>query len=165
MLAKLSEITLAEDLTLLGVLSVSNLNEKLFPATERLSQWQEQGFAGEMNYMNRATELFANLDNFLPKCRSIILLLSKYKGSAGSLELKEGYGRVASYAAGEDYHFWLREKIERVAKGIGLDNYRAFTDAVPLLERTLSCMTGNGFIAKNSMFILSISCFDERIIS
>ncbi len=67
-----------------------------------------------------------------------------------------GFGRVARYAWGKDYHLVLREKLQ--ALGASLETLgiksRGVTDSIPLLERPLAAKSGLGFIGKNSLFII-----------
>lgn len=119
-----------------------------------LAQWQASGHAGEMGYMQRPVSLFTDLDNFLPGTQTVLVFAVCY-GSEAAGELPAGYGRVARYARGRDYHSVLRMRLAELAARIGLAKreWRAFTDAVPLLERALGARAGLGFVGKNSMLI------------
>ncbi len=67
-------------------------------------------------------------------------------------------GRVASYAAGEDYHLVLPPRLESLIAFIEARTghqvpSRAYTDTGPLLERDLAQRAGLGWIGKNTCLI------------
>ncbi len=121
---------------------------------KRLSLWQEKGYAADMDYMYRAQK--SNLRDFF-NFKSVIVF-AVYYSAVEHPKLKEGYGRVARYAWGRDYH----RVIKKIAKGVVEEvsnylkrpiNYKVFTDAVPILERALARASSFCFIGKNSMAI------------
>lgn len=128
-----------------------------------LANWQGLGFAGQMGYMERRPELFAELHTFLPEVRSVLTLLVSYnlrpQSHTAHSKAPKGYGRVARYAWGRDYHRVLKKRLKGFLKAVeertgrGPINYRIFTDAVPLLERALGRESGLGFIGKNTLLI------------
>ncbi|MGL6195827.1 MAG: epoxyqueuosine reductase [Thermoguttaceae bacterium] len=64
---------------------------------------------------------------------------------------------VASYAAGVDYHIWIRERLKKLsAKHRELTPHgkcRGIVDTAPLLERQFAVNAGLGKIGKNTMLI------------
>lgn len=67
-------------------------------------------------------------------------------------------GRIARYAWGLDYHFVLKRKLHSLAKEIkgilGREfRYRAFVDSAPVLETSLACQAGLGWIGKNGCLL------------
>lgn len=148
------EIAERAGLSFLGSISRDSFSEGLLAPKAALADWQSNGHAGKMTYMERDPQLFLDLDNFLPGARSVLLFCFKYSGSTSTGDLTPGYGRVSCYTRGPDYHTDLRERMQLVAQSLGLKNYRSFSDAVPLLERSLAALSGEGFLGKNSMFII-----------
>lgn len=144
----------------LGVLSVAAVENRIAGELSFLAKWQQQGFAGEMKYMLRDVALFSRLENFLPEVRTVVSFFVSYNhGSFPSLE--QGWGRVARYAWGRDYHTVLRERVQELVNklcdsGLILRDklrLRIFSDAVPLLERAIANEGGLGFVGKNTMVI------------
>lgn len=132
--------------------------EQLLADAERLTTWQAAGHAGEMKYMQRDAELLSSPKRLLPSVRSIPVFAAFYD-STPIKDFPSGYGRVARYAWGRDYHQVIRERLAqlcaRVQQKVGVAfESRFFTDSVPLLERALARSSGAGFIGKNSMLIL-----------
>lgn len=123
----------------------------------RLKVWQENGFAGEMQYMNRTPNLIADPRQLLPEAQSILSFGLPYDSSPHP-ELRKGHGRVARYAWGKDYHQIFPSLLMSFLKK--LENlthlkiqFRIFSDAVPLLERACGEKSGIGFVGKNTLLI------------
>ncbi len=123
----------------------------------RLKDWQRAGYAGDMSYMNREAELLTTPARLFEGLGSIVVVGAYY--DRGYREpLQPGYGRVARYAWGRDYHKVLRKKlaslVECVEREVGATiSHRIFADSVPLLERALARDAGLGFVGKNTMVI------------
>ncbi|MCB0340479.1 MAG: tRNA epoxyqueuosine(34) reductase QueG, partial [Bdellovibrionales bacterium] len=131
--------------------------EPLSDSESRLQKWQEAGFAGEMAYMNRPSDLLTQPLKLMPLARSILVFSIDYDSSPHR-PLVPGFGRVARYAWGKDYHLVIREKIHLFLNELELESglkvsSRIFSDSVPLLERALAERAGLGFIGKNTMLI------------
>jgi len=70
---------------------------------------------------------------------------------------------ISRYALGRDYHKLMRKRLAQLADKISNalqamnfdDQYRAFVDSAPVLERGLAEKSGLGWIGKNSMLINS----------
>ncbi len=145
--------------TLSGLASVSGL--RLFGVTRvdvpqidrrRLADWLAQGFHGSMHYLERSA---TSLE--VAEARTLVSFGLHYS-AAPARACPPGYGRVARYAWGRDYHQVFEERlaelVRRVSLHLGTDiSYRIASDAVPLLERSLAGQAGLGFVGKNSMLI------------
>ena len=148
----LEERARAAGFDLVGVSPAEPLSE----GGERLREWQEAGMAADMGYMQRPVELLSNPKKLQKSARSVVSLgVSYYPGDHPE---NPGGGRVARYAWGRDYHevikgrlFRLREELEGEL-GVRI-KARAFTDAVPLLERSAAQHAGLGFFGRNSCVI------------
>lgn len=150
----LESIGLEVGLPLLGGFNLTsdNFNKE----KKRLSVWQEKGFSGEMKYMNRSPDLLGNPKMLLPEAESILTFGLPYDSSPHP-EMKVGYGRVARYAWGKDYHDifpgLLKNFLNALAKINSNIKYKYFSDAVPLLERACAEKGGIGFVGKNTLII------------
>jgi epoxyqueuosine reductase len=125
---------------------------------ERLQAWQAKGMAGDMAYMQRPGELLGEPQQLLPSVRSVVSFAAYYDRGASPLEVPSGYGRVARYAWGRDYHRVLSKALASLVQEVtgsvsGPLESRVFTDAVPLLERAAARVGGAGFIGKNTLLI------------
>ena len=130
--------------------------EPLLEGGERLKRWQEAGMAADMGYMQRPVELLSNPKKLQKSARSVVSLgVSYYPGDHPE---NPGSGKVARYAWGRDYHVVIKERLfrlrEELEEELGVKiKARAFTDAVPLLERSAAQHAGLGFFGRNSCVI------------
>lgn len=145
-------------LDICSVISREQLEPYLLQNSLLLKEWQEQGFAGDMEYMNRDIGLFENLQCLLDGAFSVVSFLVRYQDTNPGPRPK-GKGRVARYAWGLDYHLVLRRLLNQLVSIVGQRignssiSFRIFSDAVPLLERTVGHASGLGFIGKNTLLI------------
>src|SRR5271168_5130145 len=68
--------------------------------------WLEQGYAGDMHYLQQHADAHSQPQSVLPEVRSVVMVGRNYKPAAASAEpLPEGVaGKVARYARAADYH-------------------------------------------------------------
>lgn len=124
---------------------------------ERLREWQEAGMAADMGYMRRPVGLLADPRSLQKSARSVVSLgVSYYPGEHPENDGRGG--RVARYAWGRDYHLAIKERLlalrGEIEEALGCRiKARAFTDAVPLLERSAAQHAGLGFFGRNSCLI------------
>lgn len=102
---------------------------------------------------------FPPLTEILDGCKSIMIFAVPYVSELTSENLPLGFGRIARYSMGRDYHKVIRKRLNKI---LGLMkeisevdfNFRAFADAVPIMERPLAKNALGGFIGKNSLHII-----------
>lgn len=136
--------------------------EPLDEATQRRwRRWIDSEMAGEMTWLLRERPRRTHPEDLLPGARSaVVALASYYQGDPPEpppASSGERAGRVARYAWGEDYHYVLRERMERLALLIREASpgaqCRAAVDSAPLDERALAVRAGLGFFGKNTLLI------------
>lgn len=125
---------------------------------DRFLNWLEQGYAGEMEYLERGAAARTSPDSILSGVRSIVMLGMSYHQPQLRRETTPAlHGRVAAYAQGVDYHELLWSKLN--ALGTWLNEQvpgtvsRGVTDSAPLLERDYARLAGLGWFGKNTMLI------------
>lgn len=149
----IAELAQEEGFDLVGITSADPLRE----GGERLREWQAAGMAAGMGYMERSADLLSEPRKLQRSARSIISLgVSYYPGEHP--ENDGGGGRVARYAWGRDYHEIIKRRLlglrQRLEEELETKvKARAFTDAVPLLERSAAQRAGLGFFGRNSCLI------------
>lgn len=120
----------------------------------RLEAWLHKGFHGKMQYMENHFDLRTNPSLLVPGARSVITLLKNYYPAETQ---KRGAPRISKYAYGDDYHFFIKEKLREflhVLRGnIGEINGRGFVDSAPVLERSWAQRSGLGWVGKNGNLI------------
>lgn len=139
-------------LSLIGATTAEPLGER---DSRALSVWQDEGHAGELGYMKRPSELLTDARNLLEGGRSLVSVIARYE-SRDPGPTPHGYGRVAKYAWGRDYHRVIKRLLTTFAAtsvaGTSV-RWRVFTDAIPLLERPYAARAGLGFIGKHTLLI------------
>jgi epoxyqueuosine reductase len=123
---------------------------------DRLRDWLDRGFAGEMDYMCRHAEARRHPASVLPQVRSVVMVGMSYAPPADQTQAA-GFGKVARYARGGDYHDVLRQRLNQllswVQKEVPGRRGRGVVDTAPLLERDLARRAGLGWFGKNTMLI------------
>jgi len=123
---------------------------------QRLRQWLEEGFHGQMQWMARSLFRRENLQEVLPGIQSIICVAAAYPAPVAPPPAGSGF--VARYARGEDYHNVLGDKLKELsaildrANGPGTRSLW-YVDTGPILERALAQRAGVGFVGKHTHLI------------
>lgn len=153
-LTALQSLAMSEGLSLLAVLDSVDLSDD----RRHLERWQQNGFAGDMTFMERSSTLLTHPEKLFSGLKSALIIGVHYDRGRRT-ELPRGYGRVARYAWGRDYHKVLRNRMKKLI--LRVEDYlgasveaRFFSDSVPLLERAMARKAGLGFIGKNTMLIV-----------
>ncbi len=124
----------------------------------RYKDWREKGYAGELKYMVREEPRRWVPQDLLPEAKSVITFAVNFFSGAKRMEAKRGYGRVARYAWGKDYHNIIKERLEAWVKNlpdvVGKPvSTKILVDSGPLLERAFAHQSGLGFVGKNTLII------------
>ena len=132
------------------------------PEDERhLLKWLDQGFHGEMGYMQRHARLRARPQELLPGAvRVVSVRMDYWPGEARAAEevlADPTLGYISRYALGRDYHKVLRRSLARLAAAlagrIGGFGYRVCVDSAPVLEKAHARNAGLGWIGKHTNLI------------
>lgn len=122
----------------------------------RLTEWLRRGYQGTMAWMGRTPEKRADPQLVLPGCRSVISVGLKYLTDHRADE-RPGYGRIARYAWGRDYHNVLGDRLTQLEQAIhqlAPDTVtRAYTDTGPIMEKAWAERAGLGWIGKHSNLV------------
>ena len=142
----------------LGFQKVGVCDTELARHEEHLLRWLENGFHGEMGYMERHGTRRSRPPELIPGTLRVITARMDYLTDAAqpAAELLEEPARalVSRYALGRDYHKVLRARLRKLAgrieEAIGPFGYRVFVDSAPVLEKALAERSGLGWIGKHS---------------
>jgi len=134
-----------------------------FPELKFLSDWIARGYAGEMDYLEKSASVRADIRNFLPSARSVIVMGTVYNTDRGSGIGDQGSGRpdaikVARYARGQDYHKVIEDRLLELIEWMEDRSpvpFEAahFVDKHQVQERVFAHHAGIGWIGKNSCVI------------
>lgn len=154
--ASIKQQALALGFELCGVAPAAALPELAF-----LPEWLARGYAGEMNYLHKSAHTRADIRNFLPSARSVIVAGAIYntqQPGVGSREPGVDQIQIARYARGQDYHVVLAERLEQLVAWMrqqAPEPFEAaiFVDKHHVQERVYARHAGVGWIGKNSCVI------------
>ena len=145
----------------LGFQQLGIADTKLGDAEDRLRQWLEAGFAGEMHYMSRHGNRRSRPASLVPGTKRVIVAsmdcLPPETIAPMQRLANHDSGYVARYALGRDYHKTLRQRLQQLADRIGQDigsyGYRVFVDSAPVMEKPLAAKAGLGWQGKHTNLI------------
>ena len=129
------------------------------PHEQSFAAWLRQGFAGNLEYMQRTESLRRDPRELVPWAVSIISVGMNYdSGYSRPVESSEPRGWISRYAWGDDYHNVMKGKLEELLESIsqlrdGNIKGKAFVDSGPVLERDFAGIAGLGWIGKNTHLI------------
>jgi epoxyqueuosine reductase len=142
------------------------------PELTRLGEWLDRGYAGDMMYLHKSADTRADIRNFLPAARSVIVTATNYfvdPGAGADPQVAAPPERggasappytphIARYAWGDDYHIVLAERLEGLLDWMRQHagepfEARIFVDKHHVQERVFARYAGLGWIGKNTMLI------------
>lgn len=135
----------------------------LTPLTKPLSfefyrNWLNEGLHGEMTYLQEHASIKEEPQNKWPRARGALVFAIPYYPHPEKLShfpLKQA--RISLYAQGSDYHFWFKERMQKLCEELQLafpeEEFLPFTDSSPVLERDLARKAALGWVGKNTCLI------------
>ena len=123
---------------------------------DRLTEWLLRGHHGTMAWLERTPEKRADPRQVLPGCRSIISVGMTYLTEHRANE-QPGYGRIARYAWGKDYHKVVSKRLSQLEARISTlapeAQTRSYVDTGPIMEKAWAERAGLGWIGKHSNLV------------
>lgn len=118
--------------------------------------WLDKDFHGSMKYLKDHLHLKQNPAEIDPRIKSALVFTFSYAPHPKPVQVYPGLN-IAKYARGEDYHHWLRQKlnllVDYLQQKYPNEYFLCFTDSGPVLERDLAATAGLGWIGKNTCLI------------
>lgn len=122
---------------------------------EHVEQWLENGFHGEMKYMERNFAKRLSPGLMVDGAKSVISVLFNYY--TNETQTDDSAPLISKYAYGKDYHYVVKEKLYRlfsfIQSKVSHAGGRAFVDSAPVLDKAWARLSGLGWIGKNSCLI------------
>jgi epoxyqueuosine reductase len=123
---------------------------------DKLQDWLDKGYAGDMDYMHRHGDARRHPHSILPGVRCVVMVGLNYNPWPEACA-KQSSGKIARYAQGDDYHDVLRAKLKSLLHWVQAEvpgcAGRAVVDTAPLLERDYARRAGLGWFGKNTMLL------------
>jgi epoxyqueuosine reductase len=144
----------------LGFQAVGIADAELSAPGERLAEWLEKGWHGEMDYMARHAALRARPQALVPGTLRVLSCRMDYlpaQSDASGVQTDASLACVARYARGRDYHKVLRARLQRlcdrIEAAVGPFPHRVFSDSAPVMEVELAARAGIGWRGKNTLLL------------
>lgn len=138
-----------------GIAPASDLPELSF-----FHEWLARGYAGTMAYLERSSDLRADVRRVVPTARSVIVTATSYNTARPySTECANPHrAQIARYAWGDDYHDVISARLDALLAWMRASapepfDARAYVDTGPVQERVYAQHAGIGWIGKNSCVI------------
>ncbi len=128
---------------------------------ERLRQWLNDGFHGDMHYMAKHGTKRSRPAELVPGTIRVISARMAYfpvsLESSRRLLRDSHHAYISRYALGRDYHKVLRKRLQLLAERISQANpmfhFRVFTDSAPVMEVALAANGGLGWQGKHTLLL------------
>lgn len=119
-------------------------------------QWLAKNYHAEMTYLQSHSETKKRPQILNENLKSVISVAQLYFPAVSPSEA-EVSARVAMYAKNQDYHFWLKKKLQAIITQLKFefpdDEFLAYVDSGPVLERNWAFENGLGWFGKNTCLI------------
>lgn len=121
---------------------------------DNLLEWLRRGYQGEMTYMDRWVDKRLDPGQVLEGAVSILSLALNYYHPHQLPYHDPERGAISRYAAGDDYHDVMREKLQRLLERIRElapeVRGKVYVDTGPVLDKWWASRSGIGWLGKNS---------------
>lgn len=149
---KIKEKAIAIGFHKIGIVRAENLTNE----GERLKEWLEKDFHGEMQWLEREPEKRSDPQILFPGAKSIVVVALNYFTPHEHEETGEK-GKVSRYAWGDDYHDVLKEKLRELLAFIKTEKPEAeaklCVDTAPIMDKAWAVRAGIGWLGKHSNVI------------
>ncbi len=122
------------------------------PRADHFQQWLDAGFAADMEWMHRGTEVRLDPTARFASARTAIVFAVEHH-HVRPPRPSGRVGRVARYAWGRDYHNLIGKRLKRLRRDLRAEGVESWggVDTAPIMERVWAQAAGIGFTGKNSV--------------
>ncbi len=121
----------------------------------RLRNWLDNGFHGEMGYMENHFDKRTDPRRLVDGARSVIVVLQNYHTQEKQSDPEAPV--ISRYAYGKDYHKIIRKKLKKLLSWMQEEfapvSGRVFVDSSPVMERAWGRVAGLGWIGRHSLLL------------
>ena len=147
---KIKQKAFALGFSAIGISKVDFLEKE----SNQLKEWLENGFHGEMKYMENNFEKRTDPRKLVEGAKSVISVLLNYYPKEKQVE---NTYKISKYAYGKDYHIVVKDKLKNLLEFIQTEiedvNGRVFVDSAPVMDKVWAAKSGLGWIGKNTNLI------------
>ncbi|QFS84353.1 Epoxyqueuosine reductase [Roseivivax sp. THAF40] len=127
---------------------------------ERLRAFLDEGYHGQMGWLEDRAHWRGDPQTLWPEARSIIMLGEAYTPDHDPLEILEQPERAAIsvYAQNRDYHDVVKKRLKRLGRWLidaaeGAPEIKVFVDTAPVAEKPLGQAAGLGWQGKHTNLV------------
>lgn len=125
---------------------------------EFYQEWLQEGLHGDMKYLEEHAPIKESPQIKWPRAQSaLVFAIPYFPHPEGKEDFPLKNARISLYAQGMDYHFWFRERMQKLCASLKEqfpdEEFLSFTDSSPILERDLAKRAGLGWVGKNTCLI------------
>jgi len=148
---QVKSIARQQGFSFVGIAKARALDEE----ARRLEAWLNNGYHGQMGYMENHFEKRIDPTRLVPGAKSVICLMYNYYTRVKQQDPQAP--KLSKYAYGNDYHYVIKKKLrhfmDAIRTEIGDVEGRCFVDSAPVLERDWAKYAGLGWTGKNTLLI------------
>jgi len=130
--------------------------EALHVERERLEEWLNRGYHGEMNWMTRDPAQRADPRRLFPEARSVVVVALNYY-TPHQHSNSSATGKVSRYAWGDDYHEVVSDKLHELLSWIKEQwpqaDGKVCVDIQPAMDKAWAVRAGLGWSGKHTNLI------------
>ena len=129
---------------------------------ERFEKALIQNLHAKKEYLERDIDKRFHPELLLTNCKSVIICGFNYNMQKGEGRKEKGE-RISSYAQIKDYHIFMKEKLEALARSLqdkcGSFNYKITVDSSAISEKAWAVQAGIGYFGKNGIIQTTFGSF------
>ena len=124
-------------------------------AMERLRHFLEQGYHGQMDWLEARTHWRGDPTALWPEATSVVMLAEPYTPDGDPLAglAWRDRGVISTYARGRDYHDLVKKRLKRLGRWLvdqASCEIKVFVDTAPVMEKPLAQAAGIGWQGKHT---------------
>jgi epoxyqueuosine reductase len=136
----------------IGIARAELLNEE----EKHLREWHVRGYHASMQWLERDIEKRIDVTKVLPNAKSVICVALNYYTPSRHSE-NPALGKISRYAWGDDYHFVLTRRLEKLLQYIkseltGVEG-KIYVDTGPVMDKVWAARAGIGWMGKHTNII------------
>lgn len=127
-------------------------------ATKQLNIFLQNGFHGQMDWLEKRNLWRSSPKSLWPEVQSIIIVTENYTPKEDALSglKKRDCGNISVYAHGHDYHNIMKKRLKKFGSWfvkLTDANIKVFVDTAPVMEKPLAQMAGIGWQGKHTNLV------------
>lgn len=136
----------------IGIAQAELLNEE----ENHLHEWLARGYHASMHWWERDVEKRIDVTKVLPNAKSVICVALNYF-TPSQHSNSPALGKISKYAWGDDYHFVLTKRLEKLFEIIKSEipgvAGKIYVDTGPVTEKAWAARAGIGWLGKHTNII------------